>query len=126
MNITSHTAIITGASRGIGAETARRLCAAGCNVAVNYFRSQNEAQRLAAELGERAFAVGADVSDAKQVDEMFSAVERRFGGVDLLVNNAGVSSFAFSLTPPRRSGAEFSQSTRTEYTTAAGARFRIW
>ena len=81
--------LITGASRGIGAEAARRLAAAGARVAINYSRSEAEALAIAAEIGEEhAFAVSADVSDAEEVRAMIDAVEKRWGRLDVLVNNA--------------------------------------
>lgn len=80
-------ALITGASRGIGAETARVLCREGWDVTVNYFLSKHEADALAAELGCRSFK--ADVSDIGQVEAMFDET----GPLELLVNNAGISSF---------------------------------
>lgn len=82
------TAIVTGASRGIGAASARRLAGDGCNVIVNYAGSAAEAERLAAEIGGRA--VQADVADPEAARRLFDAAEAAFGGVDVLVNNAGI------------------------------------
>ena len=81
------TALITGASRGIGAACARALKAAGYDVIINYNNSEKEAQELAKELG--AKAIKADVSDTAQVRKMFDEA----GGVDVLVCNAGISMF---------------------------------
>lgn len=81
------TALITGASRGIGSACAAALKAAGYDVIINYNSSEKQALELADSLGCRA--VRADVSSQKQVDDMFSAV----GGVDVLVCNAGISMF---------------------------------
>ena len=87
------TFLITGASRGIGAEIARKAHALGHNVIINYKSSREAAETLAKSLGERALAICADVSEKCEVDEMFDIAEERFGGVDVLINNAGVSSF---------------------------------
>lgn len=88
------TVLITGASRGIGAECARTFAQNGYNVAINYFRSEKNALDLKAEIndgGGVAEIFKADVSDEKQVEEMISAVVKRFGKVNVLVANAGVS-----------------------------------
>ena len=86
-------AIVTGASRGIGAAIARRLASDGFAVVVNYAASSNEADALVAELkagGAAAIAVKADVSDADDVRRMFDATAQQFGKINVLVNNAGV------------------------------------
>ena len=88
------TVLITGASRGIGAQCARTFAKNGYNVAINYFRSEKNALDLKAEIndgGGVAEIFKADVSDEKQVEEMISAVVKRFGKVNVLVANAGVS-----------------------------------
>ncbi|WP_250526962.1 SDR family oxidoreductase [Caballeronia sp. GAWG2-1] len=90
---TNKVAIVTGASRGIGAQIARRLAQEGFAVAVNYASSAKEADALVAELeaaGSRALAVKADVASADDVRRMFDAVEAQLGPVDALINNAGV------------------------------------
>ncbi|RKR46245.1 SDR family oxidoreductase [Paraburkholderia sp. BL17N1] len=86
-------AIVTGASRGIGAAVAQRLAKDGFAVAVNYASSSAEADQLVAELtaaGAKAIAVKADVSNADEVRRLFELTEQRLGKVDVLVNNAGV------------------------------------
>lgn len=86
-------AIVTGASRGIGAAIAERLAADGLAVVVNYAGKQGEAEALVRKIeraGGRAYAVQADVSDPKAVARMWDAAEAAFGGVDVLVNNAGI------------------------------------
>ncbi|SEL07283.1 3-oxoacyl-[acyl-carrier protein] reductase [Variovorax sp. YR750] len=86
-------AIVTGASRGIGAAVAQRLARDGFAVAVNYASSPAQAEALVAELqaaGGRAVAVKADVARAGEVRAMFDVVEAQLGKVDVLVNNAGV------------------------------------
>jgi len=82
-------AVITGASSGIGAAAARALVAEGMHV-VLAARSADKLQALAAELGERAHPVPTDVGDEAQVQKLFDGVKQRFGGLDLLFNNAGV------------------------------------
>jgi 3-oxoacyl-[acyl-carrier protein] reductase len=86
-------AIITGASRGIGAAIARRLASDGFAVVVNYAASSKQADALVAELkaqGAAAIAVQADVANADDVRNMFDKTEQQLGKVDVLVNNAGV------------------------------------
>ena len=88
------TALITGATRGIGAATARRLARAGYAVAVNYCRSEERALALVEELreaGHTAMAVHADVSDPDQVGNMVDNVLDKFCQLDILVCNAGRS-----------------------------------
>jgi 3-oxoacyl-[acyl-carrier protein] reductase len=86
-------AIVTGASRGIGAAIARRLAADGFAVVVNYAGSASAATTLVQEIesaGGQAIAVQADVSDPKAVQRLFTSAETAFAGVDVLVNNAGI------------------------------------
>jgi 3-oxoacyl-[acyl-carrier protein] reductase len=90
-------AIVTGASRGIGAAVAERLARDGFAVVVNYSASSRPAEALVRAIesqGRQAFAAKADVSDAGAVREMFDAAEKAFGGVDVLVNNAGIMKLA--------------------------------
>ena len=86
-------AIVTGASRGIGAEIAKRLAADGFAIAVNYANSATEADALVARIvasGGQAVAIKADVSNAADVRTLFDVTEQQLGRVDVLVNNAGV------------------------------------
>jgi 3-oxoacyl-[acyl-carrier protein] reductase len=90
-------AIITGASRGIGASIAQRLSHDGFTVIVNYAGSATAAEEVAGKIeaeGGRAITAQADVSDAAAVARMFESAEAAFGGVDVLVNNAGIMKLA--------------------------------
>ena len=90
--LSGKTAIVTGASRGIGRAIARKLAAEGAHVVINYTRSAAEAESLAAETG--GLAVQADVADPLQVTHLFATAEAHFGPLDILVNNAGVAIFS--------------------------------
>ena len=87
------TAIVTGASRGIGAEIARRLAGGGINVIVNYANSKEAAETVVAEIteaGGRAIAVRADLTAINGMTTLFDAAENHFGKADILINNGGV------------------------------------
>ena len=91
------TAIVTGASKGIGAAIARHLANAGAAVVVNYASSRTDADRVVAAIGEkngRAVAVQADLSKPDDIRRLFAEARAAFGRVDVLVNNAGVYEFA--------------------------------
>ena len=90
-------ALITGSSRGIGAELAMRLAADGCKVVVNYAGSAGPAQGVADKIktaGGEAIVAQADVADLSAVIAMFDAAEEAFGGVDVVVNCADILKLA--------------------------------
>lgn len=89
-------AVVTGASKGIGASIAKALGAAGAAVAVNYASGKEGADRVVAEItgkGGKALAVQGDVSKAADVQRLFKETKKAFGALDVLVNNAGVYKF---------------------------------
>src|SRR5687768_1910268 len=86
-------AIVTGASRGIGAGIARKLAAQGAKVVVNYTRNEERANQVAADIqraGGEVLVERADMADEAQVQRLFEKTDARFGRLDILVNNAGV------------------------------------
>jgi 3-oxoacyl-[acyl-carrier protein] reductase len=94
---TPKVAIVTGASRGIGAAVAERLANDGFTVVINYSGDAKSAEALARKIegkGGRALTAKADVSNPNAVRGMFDAAEAAFGGVDVLVNNAGIMKLA--------------------------------
>ena len=92
--------IVTGASRGLGRETALQFGRAGCRVVVNYREREGDAQAVAGAINRRggeAVAIRADVGQSDQVDAMVDETIRRWGAVDTLVNNAGIVRDALTL-----------------------------
>jgi 3-oxoacyl-[acyl-carrier protein] reductase len=90
-------AVVTGASKGIGAEIARQLAGAGAAVVVNYSSSKEGADRVVADIASRegkAVAVQANVAKQEDVQRLFAEAKKAFGRVDILVNNAGIYQFA--------------------------------
>lgn len=90
----SKTAVVTGASRGIGRAIALRLAKAGFNIALNYLFDEEEPEKTVAELeaaGVEAQAFKCDVSKFEEVKRMMDAVHEQFGSIDVLVNNAGIT-----------------------------------
>ena len=90
-------AIVTGASKGIGAAIAKQLAAEGAAVVVNYASSKPDAERVVAEIGRNggtAIAVQANVANAEEIRRLFSEAKRAFGRIDILINNAGIYDFS--------------------------------
>ena len=90
-------AVVTGASKGIGASIAKHLAAEGAAVVVNYASSKEGAERVVKEIaskGGKAVAVQADVSRQQEIERLFSEAKKAFGKLDILVNNAGVYEFS--------------------------------
>jgi 3-oxoacyl-[acyl-carrier protein] reductase len=95
--LTGKIAVVTGASKGIGAGIAKELAAQGATVVVNYASSKQGAEDVVAEIvkaGGNAVAIGGSVAVSADIDALFAQVKQQFGKVDILVNNAGVYSFA--------------------------------
>src|SRR4051812_27346993 len=85
------TAIVTGGTRGIGKAIVKELTARGANVAFNYAKSADDAEKLKTELGEKAFAAQCDVASTEAATEFVGQVKDTFGSVDYLINNAGIT-----------------------------------
>lgn len=93
----SKVAVVTGASKGIGAGIAKSLAAEGAAVVVNYASSKADAERVVAEItksGGKAVAIQGDVGKASDVQRLFAETKKAFGRLDVLINNAGVYEFA--------------------------------
>jgi 3-oxoacyl-[acyl-carrier protein] reductase len=93
-NLTNKTALVTGASRGIGAAIAKRLAADGAHVAITYTRGAEAAAQVVKEIesvGGKAIAIQADATDAKAVSAAVEKTVKTFGQLDILVNNAGTA-----------------------------------
>jgi 3-oxoacyl-[acyl-carrier protein] reductase len=89
-------AVVTGASKGIGARIAKEFAAEGASVVVNYASAKQDADRIVDEISKRggkAVAIQSNVSKKPEVQRLFAEVEKAFGKIDLLVNNAGVYEF---------------------------------
>src|SRR5476649_2894912 len=90
-------AVVTGASKGIGASIAKHLAAEGASVVVNYASSKEGADKVVAEItgkGGKAIAVQGDVSKQADIDKLFTETKKKYGKLDILVNNAGIYEFA--------------------------------
>ena len=95
--LTGKVAVVTGASKGIGAGIARALAAEGASVVVNYSSDKTGAEKVVAEItgrGGNAIAVGASVLESAEIDQLFAETKKVYGKVDILVNNAGVYAFS--------------------------------
>ena len=89
-------AVVTGASKGIGAEIAKELAAEGASVVVNYASAKHDADRIVDEISKRggkAVAIQGNVAKKADVDRLFAETEKAFGKIDIVVNNAGVYEF---------------------------------
>lgn len=96
MEIQDKAAVVTGASRGVGRETAIALAKQGCSVLINYHSSENEANEVAAKaesFGVKAITFQGDVSDDKVCRSMMDTAAKAFGKLNLVVNNAGTTEF---------------------------------
>jgi 3-oxoacyl-[acyl-carrier protein] reductase len=96
MKLSGKTAVVTGASKGIGAGIAKALAAAGAKVIVNYASSQRDAEKVVSHIrdaGGKASAIQADMSQSADITRMFDTIRQEFGTLDILVNNAGVAVF---------------------------------
>lgn len=93
IQLTGKRVLVTGSSSGIGAAIAKHMGAAGAKVAVNYRSSEEGAEdtvKKIVDVGGEAFKVQADISDATAVEKMFAEIDNRWGGIDVLINNAGI------------------------------------
>lgn len=92
LKLLGRTALITGSAKGLGRRTALELASSGCDVAINYVSSREEAEELVLaieSMGRKACAIQADIAKADDAERLVSEVESCLGGVDILVNNAG-------------------------------------
>jgi 3-oxoacyl-[acyl-carrier protein] reductase len=95
--LTGKVALVTGASKGIGAQIAKNLAAEGASVVVNYSSSKTDADRVVADIttqGGKAVAIQANVAKPAEITRLFADAKKAFGTLDILINNAGVYEFA--------------------------------
>ena len=96
MKLENRIALVTGGGTGIGKATSLLLAREGCDVAVNYSRSKDDADQTVGEieaLGRKAIAIQADISDETAVQAMFASIDEKLGQLDILVNNAATTQF---------------------------------
>ena len=96
MKLENRIALVTGGGTGIGKATSLLLAREGCDVAVNYSRSKDDADQTVGEieaLGRKAIAIQADISDETAVQAMFASIDEKLGPLDILVNNAATTQF---------------------------------
>lgn len=93
-----HTVLITGSSRGIGAEIAKLLAKENYNIVINYEKNESEANKvlkIIKEYNQNVISIKADLRSTKEVNSMFDKIEKTFGNVDILINNAGIANMSF-------------------------------
>jgi NAD(P)-dependent dehydrogenase (short-subunit alcohol dehydrogenase family) len=91
IDLTGKNVLITGASRGIGKAIALAIAECDANVGIHYFRNEHHAEKVAKEIGKKAFLFKADLEDGIQVNEFFHEAVSEFGQIHVLINNAGIS-----------------------------------
>lgn len=101
IDLTGKKALVTGGSQGIGSEICRKLAANGADVIINYYNNKEKAELLVSEIKDKyavdAWAVFADVSNSRNVADMFSFMDKKMEGIDILVNNAGIETISHVL-----------------------------
>jgi NAD(P)-dependent dehydrogenase (short-subunit alcohol dehydrogenase family) len=117
INLSGQTVLVTGASRGIGAAVARRLAASGARVAIHYGKNRAAAEKLADEIGARAF--GADLAVAQACDSLWQELIAHYGVVHGLVNNAGIAISSPMSAPTQRWLADWNQTLAVNLTATA-------
>jgi|SRR5215469_12772389 len=107
-------AVVTGASKGIGAAIAKQLASEGASVVVNYASSKEGAERVVSEIkknGGKAISAQGDMAKKSDITRLFDEAKKAFGRIDVLINNAGIYEFARSRQSPRKTSINSSTST---------------